>query len=219
MKDGRKVFFSTLLSVLLIISNIVAIKVTVVAKLPLSCSVFIYPFTYLCTALISELYGNKDARKSILYAIIIQIIVLLAYILVTNVPNQINSIDKANALQKVLTPYGINGNYYPELRPIIATLVAFTIGHIVNVGLYSFAKKNTFKLIAVALSVIIGMIVDTCIYVLISQMGTLAGNELVLQLINRFVVNVVASVIIIILFMIFSIRKKEEVKTTKKQKG
>jgi len=219
MKDGRKIFFSILLGVLLIISNIVAIKVTVIAKLPLSCSVFIYPFTFLCTSIIAELYGGKEARKSVLYAIIVQVIVLVAYIIVANVPNQINTIENANALQKVLTPYGFNGDYYPNLRPIIASLVGFVLGQIVNIGLYSFAKKNTFKFIAVALSVIIGMIVDTSLYVLISQMGVIAGNELILQLINRFVVNVVASVAIIILFMIFSIKKKEETKKTKKVKG
>ena len=53
------------------------------------------------------------------------------------------------------------------------------------------------------------MIVDTCIYVLISQVGILANNELIITLVNRFVVNVVSSVIVIVLFMIFSIRKKE----------
>lgn len=212
MKDGRKIFFSTLLGVLLVISNIVAIKMTVIAKLPLSCSIFVYPFTFLCTSVIAELYGSKDARKSVLFAVIIQVVVLIAYIAVANVPNQIDTIDQANALQKVLTPFGSNGNYYPELRPIIASLIAFIIGQLVNIVVYSFSKKYTFKLIAIALSVIIAMIVDTSLYVLISQVGVLAGNELILALINRFVVNVVAAVIVIILFMIFSIKKKEEVK-------
>ncbi len=211
MKDGRKIFFSTLLGVLLVISNIVAIKMTVVAKLPLSCSIFVYPFTFLCTSVIAELYGNKDARKSIWFAVLIQVVILIAYIAVINVPNQIDTIEQANALQKVLTPFGSNGNYYPELRPIIASLIAFIIGQLINIVVYSFSKKYTFKLIAVALSVIIAMIVDTSLYVLISQVGVLVGNELILALINRFVANVVAAVIVIILFMIFSIKKKEKV--------
>jgi len=211
MKDSKKIFFSTLLGVLLVISNIVAIKLTVIAKLPLSCSVLIYPFTFLCTSLIAELYGNKDARKSVLFAVFIQIIVLIAYIAVVNVPNQIDTISEANALQKVLTPFGANGKYYPEIRPIIASLIVFVFGQLVNIGIYSFSRKYTFKIIAVALSVVIAMIVDTTLYVLISQVGMLAGNELILQLINRFVANIVAAVIVIILFMIFSIKKKEKV--------
>lgn len=216
MKEGRKIFFSILLGVLLVISNIVAIKITVIAKLPLSCSIFVYPFTFLCTSVITELYGAKDARKSVLYAALIQVIVLLAYIAVVNVPNQITTIDEANALQKALAPYGNNGNYYPEIRPLIASLVAFVISQLVIIGMYSFAKKNTFKLIGIALSVVIAMIVDTTLYVLISQVGVLAGNELILQLINRFVANIVAAVIVIILFMIFSIKKKEKTEELKK---
>lgn len=218
MKDGRKMFFSALLGVLLVISNIVAIKMTVVAKLPLSCSIFVYPFTFLCTSVITELYGSKDARKSVFFALLIQVIVLIAYIAVINVPNQIDTIEQANSLQRILTPFGANGNYYPELRPIIASLVAFVISQLINIVVYTFSKKYTFKLIAVALSVIIAMIVDTSLYVFISQAGLLAGNELILALINRFVANVVASVVVIILFMIFSIKKKEvkEVKIEEK---
>lgn len=210
MKDTRKTFFSILLGVLLIVSNIVAIKMTVVARLPLSCSVFIYPFTFLCTSVIAELYGSKDAMKSVLFALLIQVIVLIIYIVVVNMPNHIDTIEYANALQKVFATNGVNGKYFPELRPIIASLVGFTAGQLITIGLYKFAKKNTFKLIAVALSIIIAMVVDTSLYVFISKVGVLAGNELVLHLINRFVVNVVAAVIIVILFMIFSIKKKEK---------
>lgn len=218
MKDSRKMFFSGLLAVLLVIANIVAVKMTVVAKLPLSCSIFVYPFTFLCTAVIAELYGNKDARKSVFFAIIIQILILIVYIVVTNVPNQIDTIDQANALQRILASVGLNGKFYPDIRPIIASIISFTLGQLVNISLYSFARKNTFKLIAVALSVILAMIVDTTIYVLIAQFNVIPSNELIIQLVNRFVVDVVASVIVIILFMLFSIKKKEEKATPEKQK-
>ena len=86
------------------------------------------------------------------------------------------------------------------------------IVELVNIGLYSFAKKNTFKIIAVALSVVIAMIVDTSIYVLVSQVGLIPNNELIILLINRFVVNIVITAIIIILFMLFTIQKKKNKK-------
>ena len=218
MKDSRKIFFASLLVALLIISNIVAIKMTVIAKLPLSCSIFVYPFTFLCTTAIAELYGNKDARKSVLFAIIIQLIVLISYIIVVNVPNQIDTIDQANALQRTLTPIGLNDNFYPDMRPIIASIIAFTLGQLINIGLYSFARKNTYKLIAVALSVIIAMIVDTTLYVVISQINVIPNNELIIQLINRFVVDVVAAIIIIPLFMLFTIKKKSKEVPKKEEK-
>ena len=218
MKEGRKIFFNGLLVALLIVSNIVAIKLTVIAKLPLSCSIFVYPFTFLCTAVITELYGAKDARKSVYSALVIQLLMLIAYIAVVNMPNQIDTIDQANGLQRVLTSVLSGETYLPDFRVMFASLVGFGIGQLVNIGLYSFARKNTYKIISVALAVLLAMIVDTVLYLLISQLGVLAGNELIIQLVNRFVVNVVTTIIIIPLFMLFSIKKQEKknIETEKK---
>lgn len=218
MKDGRKMFFTGLLVALLIVTNIVAVKVTVIAQLPLSCSIFVYPFTFLCTAVITELYGAKDARKSIYCALGIQLLMLVLYIIVINVPNQIDTIMEANALQTILASVTKGEIYLPEFKTIIASLIGFGVSQLINIGLYSFARKNTFKLISIALSTLIAMIVDTAIYVLITQVGVLAGNELVLAVIYRFVVDVVATIVIIPLFMLFSIKKKEEKKTNTKTK-
>ena len=214
MKDGRKIFFTGLLVALLIVTNIVAVKVTVIAQLPLSCSIFVYPFTFLCTAIITELYGAKDARKSIYSALGIQLLMLILYVVVINMPNQIDTIHESNALQTILASATIGEIYLPEIRTIIASLIGFGVSQLICVGLYSFARKNTFKIICIALSALIAMIVDTALYVLISQVGILAGNELVLTVVYRFVANVVATIVIIPLFMLFSI-KKEEKKTKK----
>lgn len=214
MKDGRKIFFSGLLTALLIVSNIIAIKITVVAKLPLSCSIFVYPFTFLCTAVITELYGAKDARKSVYTALLVQLLVVGAFMITTNVPNQIDTIDKANALQKVLTPFSNGSIYYPEVRTLIASLVGFAVSQLLSIALYSFAKKSTFKAIAIALSVLVGIIIDSTFYIMIAKIGILEGNELIIQLVNRFVVGVVAALIMIPIFLLCSIKKKENEKIT-----
>ena len=217
MKDGRKMFFSGLLAALLIVTNIVAVKVTVIAQLPLSCSIFVYPFTFLCTAIITELYGAKEARKSVYSALAIQLLMLILYIVVINMPNQIYTINEANALQTILASVTSGETYLPEFKTIIASLIGFGASQLINIGLYSFARKNTFKIVSVALSVLIAMIVDTAIYILITETGVLAGNELVLAVIYRFVADVVATIVIIPLFMLFSIKKKEEIKTKTKK--
>ena len=219
MKDGRKMFFTGLLVALLIVSNIVAVKVTVIAQLPLSCSIFVYPFTFLCTAVITELYGAKEARKSVYSALGIQILMIILYIVVVNVPNQINTIGEANALQTILASVTRGETYLPEFKTIIVSLIGFGVSQLINIGLYSFARKNTFKIISIALSALIAMIVDTAIYVLITQTGVLAGNELVLAVIYRFVADVVATIVIIPLFMLFSIKKEEKKTNTKTKKA
>lgn len=214
MKDGRKLFFTGLLVALLIVTNIVAVKVTVIAQLPLSCSIFVYPFTFLCTAVITELYGAKEARKSVYSALGIQLLMVILYIVVINMPNQIDTINEANALQTILASVTSGETYLPEFKTIIASLIGFGASQLICIGLYSFARKNTFKIISIALSALLAMIIDTALYVLITQTGVLAGNELVLAVIYRFVADVVATIIIIPLFMLFSI-KKEEKKTKK----
>ena len=219
MKEMRKNIFGGLLVALLLVSNIVAIKVTVIAKLPLSCRVLIYPFTFLCTAVITELYGAKEARKSVYSAMLIQLLMLIAYIVIINVPNQIDTILEANGLQTILANNLQGETYLPDFKVIFASLVGFSAGQLINIGLYSFARKNTYKIISIALSTLIAMVVDTALYFLISQLGVLVGNELIIQLVNNFVVNVVATIIIIPLFMIFSIKKENNNKIESEKKA
>lgn len=208
-KDGRKVFFSGLLTALLILSNILALKITVIAKLPLACSVFVYPFTFLCTTVITELYGNKSSLKSVFSAIIVQILVIIAIAITINVPNQIDTITEANALATLFGTSSIGGKLIPALRPIFASIIAFGISQSISIALYKFARKNTFKTVSAALSILLGIIIDAVIFILISKMGTIPSNELIIQLVNQFVVGVVATVIIVPIFLLFSMKKKE----------
>ena len=209
-KDGRKIFFSALLAVLLVMSNILALKITVVAKLPLACSFFVYPFTFLCTVAITELYGHKSSLKSVLSAVLIQIIVLVLITITLNLPNQIDTIDKSNALAVLFGNSSAAGIVFPDLRSIIASLIGFVVSQIICIYLYKFARKNTFKGVAIALAVLLGIILDAVIFVLISKVGTIPSNELVIQLINQFVIGVVATIIIIPIGLLVSMHKKEK---------
>ena len=218
MKDFRKIFFSALLPALLIISNILTVKLTVVANLPLPCSVFVYPFTFLCTIVIAEIYGGKEARKSVYSAVIVQAIIIMAIIVGCNLPNQVDTINLANSLRDILTPTFIGSYYLPDIRLILASFVGFILSELTAIGLYSFARKNTYKLVASSLAILIGLILDSVLFVFISKMGVIESNELIIQLVNRFVVDVVVTLVFIPLFAIFSIKKKEPVKEETKKK-
>ncbi len=218
MKDSRKLFFMGLLTALLIFSNIVAAKITVVAKLPLPCSVFIYPFTFLCVAIITHLYGAKDGMKSIAFALITQIIFFGFSILVANVPNQVDTLAEANSIQAILAPEVTNGIYHPGFKLMIGAIVSFGVSQLINVGLYTFAKKYTFKAVSSALSILIALLIDAVIFVAITGIGNISGNTIGITLINQFVARVILTIVSVIIFCIFTIgdKKKEDKKVEKK---
>jgi len=208
MKDTRKILFVSLLTALLVFSNIVAIKMTVVAKLPLPCNLFIYPFTFLCVAVISELYGSKSAVKSVVFAVLVQIIISIVGTIIVNLPNQVSTLVEANALQQILAPELSNGMYMPNMKMLIGIIISFVSSQLINIGIYTFIKKLTFKPIACALAILIAIIVDTIIYVPISTFGV-EGINLTLRILNQFVVGVIITFISVVLFSIFTTGKKE----------
>ena len=217
MTDKRKVFFTALLTTLLIISNITVSKMTVIANLPLPCSIFTYPFTFLCVAVIAHLYGSSEAMKSVGYAICCQILVFIVCIVVANVPNQVDTIMQANALQQLLAPDVTNGIYHPNVFVMLGTIVSFVISQLINIGLYSASKKHTFKAVSSSLSILFAYIIDAVIFSVIMSIGV-ATNNLSLTIVNKFIVGVVTTAISVILFCIFTIGdKKEKVKTAKKK--
>lgn len=212
MKDSRKMFFMGLLACLFVFSNIVSAKVTVIAKLPLPCSIFVYPFMFLCVAIITHLYGAKDGRKSIYFTLITQVVFFGFSILVSNMPNQVDTLAQANSIQAALAPNITNGFYHPAFSLMIGSLIAFTISQMINVGLYSYAKKYTYKSVSSALSILISTIVYAVIFVIATNLNGTASNTLVLKLINQFVASVITTVISVILFSIFTIGDKKNIK-------
>ncbi|MBQ7140019.1 MAG: VUT family protein [Bacilli bacterium] len=214
MKDTRKILFVSLLTALLIFSNIVAIKMTVVAKLPLPCSIFIYPFTFLCVAVISDLYGTQTAIKSVCFAVLAQVLLTIVGTIIVNLDNQVSTLVEANALQQILAPIEQNGIYMPNVKVLFASILGFSVSQLVNIGIYTFVKNLTFRPIACALSILIAIMIDTIIYVPISTIGT-ADVNLTLTILNKFVVGVIITFISVVLFSIFTIGKKEPEKKVK----
>jgi len=215
MKDSRKMFFMGLLSALLIFSNIVAVKITVVAKLPLSCNVFVYPFTFLCVAIITHLYGAKDGMKSVAFALISQIIFFGFSMLIVNVPNQVDTLAEANSIQAILAPDVTNGIYHPNIKLMIGSTLAFGISQLINIGLYTFSKKYTFKAVSASLSILLASIIDAVLFVVITEIGIIGGNTVVITLLNQFITRVILTVISVIIFCLFTINIKKEEKKKK----
>lgn len=215
MNEKRKIFFTGLLVILLIFSNIIVTKITVVAGLPLSCNFLAYPLTFLCVVILTDLYGAKSAITCVISAVIIQVIVLILSMIVVNLPNQITTIAEANALQLIFTPEISNGIYYPNIKIILVSLLAFIVSQLINIGLFTVAKRNTFRWVSCGLSILVAIIVDTLIFIPLSGIGV-EGIPNGLRIVNQFIIGVAAMFISIPLFSLLTINTKTKKDNQKK---
>ncbi len=211
MKDSKKMFLTGLLCTLLLLANVVAAKITVIAKLSLSCSIFVYPFTFLCVALITHFYGAKEGIKSVLFTVIFQIFFYGMGMLICNLPVETSSLFQSNALQTVLAPELTQKLFHPNYMVAFGSIFAFTVSQMMNIGMITLAKKYTDKTIAATFAMLLSLLLDAVIYTCISQIGITETLSITTILLNQFIARVMITILSGILFYIFTYSKKEKI--------
>ena len=78
-REFKKTFFTSLMAVLLVISNLICYKLTNFFDLTISMSFITYPFTFLCTLLIYNMGGKKSAYGAVIVAVLIQAFIIVSY--------------------------------------------------------------------------------------------------------------------------------------------
>lgn len=186
----KRVFFSNLLVVLVIISNLIGIKFTNFSELIISSNFITFPFIYLCFLLLCNIANRKEAISSVLSAVFIQIFILLSYVLVTNLGSQNLIPDFANyvnVLFKVDTMY------------IITNLIALMLSCFVLQYIYEYFRIIGFKLFGTSISVLSAIIVYGLVSVPIINYGF--GIDIILDIIMaHLLMSVIMTIIVTILF-------------------
>ncbi len=211
MGNRRKTFFNCLLMAVIVLSIIVATKNTVILNIPIACSFFVFPIAYLALITINDLCGAKEAILSLLSATGVLIIIYGLITLVLNLPNQVQTINAANALNYVLGEVQ-DAYYVANLKVVFGSVVGLLVSGFALIGIYTSAHKYTFKSITCFLATLVGLLLFNAIYVASTQIGVLDSHDLIMMMLNRFIFCVVWTVLITILFMIFSHHKKVDVK-------
>ena len=132
-KEFKRTFFTSLLAVLLVISNLIGLKLTNFFDLTISVDFLTFPFTFLCTLLIYNMGGKKKAYESILVASLIQIFIIISYTLAIKLGNQ--------AIMPDLSEY-VNTLFKVDEAKILSSLLAFLISHYVLIYIYEILKSN-----------------------------------------------------------------------------
>ena len=199
-KEFKRTFFTSLLAVLLVISNLIGLKLTNFFDLTISVDFLTFPFTFLCTLLIYNMGGKKKAYESILVASLIQIFIIISYTLAIKLGNQ--------AIMPDLSEY-VNTLFKVDEAKILSSLLAFLISHYVLIYIYENFKNYGKELFGVVISLLVALFLKATIYLVI----TLNGYDSIF-IINMLLSNIIIAIILdIIITILFYLLREKEVET------
>ncbi len=210
-REFKKTFFSSLLVVLLVISNLLSVKYTSFLDLTVPVSVFVFPFTFLCTLMLVNLGGKKVAYRGVLVASLIQIFITISYAIAVRLGIQTEIPDLAVHVNKVFDVNEMN---------LLASIVAFITSNCLLIYIYDIFKKYKKEFLGIALGLLAALFSNTIIFELIAS----RENDFMF-IINMLLSNIIVSIImLIIITIIFYILKEKdyetvEIKNIDKQKN
>lgn len=197
-KEFKQTFFTSLLVVLLIVSNLIGLKLTNFLDLTISVDFLTYPFTFLCTLLIMNMGGKKSAYQAVLISAVIQVFIVISYTLAVKLGTQ-TIIPDANLY--VNEVFKVN-----ELK-ILSSLIAFLVSHYVLIYIYDNFKRYGKELYGVVIGLLASLFLNATIYLVITLY-----NYDVMFIINMLLSNIIVSIImVVIITILFYLLKEKEI--------
>lgn len=159
--------------VCLIISNLLASKTFSFYSIILPCAVVIFPIVYIVGDVLTEIYGFKLAKRTILLGFVLNLLAVIAYQIAIFLPG--TDITMSNAFNLVLsnTP-----------RLLIASFISYLVGSFVNAYLMKVLKERytDYLFARCSISTLFGECLDAIIFISLAFAGSLP-NEVILTMI------------------------------------
>ncbi len=159
-REFKRTFFSSSVSVLLIITNLLCLKYTNFASFVLPVSFITYPLISLCVIMLVDLYGRKTAKHAIISAFILQLFILIPYLLATSLSNQSIVADLSIEVSRIFEINVVN---------IITSLVSFSILSYITINLFENFKEKEQRSIGSILCIFIFTLLYGAIYLLVTN--------------------------------------------------
>ena len=180
--------------------------------LEVSISNLLYPFTFLFTILIFKKSNFKETHKTIIKTTLIFLIFTLVISIMNSIPGSYYTREADLALKNILSPnYFMLGTfpiYYPDILSTLTFTLLFYFSHILIVILYEAMEPYTYKFVAFSLAMFIPFALDTICYTTITNTFlNIEFSKLITNLTSNFVLVVIYSIIITLLYLLFSIKK------------
>ncbi len=184
----------------LVVSNIIAAKVVVIWKLVVPAAIIVYPFTFLLTDIIGELYGKNEADRTVWYgfmASLFAMVVVYAGMLLPPAP----------FMQKQQGAYELLMG--PNRRIVLASLLAYVCSQKHDVWAFHLWKRLTkgrYKWLRNNLSTMTSQLLDTVIFIGIAFWGVVP--QLGEMILGQYVLKLLIAVIDTPLFYAFTVERR-----------
>lgn len=210
-KEGfSKIFviLCTLNITCLLISNIITIKTLNIFGLIFTAGDILFPITYILNDLFTEVYGFNKAKFIIWLSFFCNLLMVTIFSITIVLPAG-ESFELQDELINVLgsTP-----------RILIASFLAFLVGNFANSIVLSKMKVKTsgkYLPLRTIGSTLIGEALDTIIFIPIVFIGNLSFYNIILLIINTYILKVTLEVVLtpITYKVVNFVKKKEEIDT------
>jgi uncharacterized integral membrane protein (TIGR00697 family) len=132
--DRRGIVFGSLIGTfvcLVVLTNTVGTKLFTVGPLTLPVSIFCFPLTFLVTDVVSEIFGEKQARFFVIVGFLMSMVLLVLVLIGLALPPAPGYALEA-AYQKVFSP---------TWRLFFASMAAYLLAQMIDVRVFHFVKK------------------------------------------------------------------------------
>ena len=175
---------------LLVISNVGAVKLITVGPLILDGGAFLFPLVYITGDVLSEVYGFKAARKTILIGFGMAILSALTFWLIQMSPSA-PGWENQSAFEAIL-------GFVPRI--VLASVCGFLIGQLLNSYVLVKIKARTnesalwVRLIG---STVVGELADTLVFCTIAFYGILTGADFVNYVVVGYIYKTLLEVVLL----------------------
>lgn len=169
-----------------VVSNLMAVKVIGFFELfYFDAGTITFPLAYMLGDVLTEIWGYKTARKTILLAFFCNIFVVVCTQIGVWLPSPDYLDATANAYDTVFS-------YVPRI--VLGSLTGFLLGELSNAWLMDKIKSKTkgrHLWVRTIGSSIVGYLFDTIPFVLIAFLGVLSTRDLLLMIVSQYIMKLV----------------------------
>ena len=167
-----------------VVSNLMAVKVIGFFNLfYFDAGTITFPLAYMLGDVLTEVWGYKTARKTIILAFLCNLFVVICTQIGVWLPSPDYLDDTANAYNTVFS-------YVPRI--VVGSLTGFLLGELSNAWLMDKIKAKTkgkFLWVRTIGSSVVAYLFDTIPFVLIAFLGVLSTRDIVLMVVSQYLMK------------------------------
>ncbi|WP_411843425.1 queuosine precursor transporter [Salinicoccus sp. HZC-1] len=181
-------YLTALFSGLLVISNILGVKLFALGDFMLPAAVVVYMVTFLITDVVGEVYGKKNARRTVQAGFFTQVVVLFFIYLAIELPPA--------AAFNMQTEYEmiLGGSF----QVIVASLISYLVSQNIDVSIFHKLKsRHGGKKLWLRnnASATVTQLVDTTLFIVIAFWGVVPFGAMIGMVAAQYVVKMVIALI------------------------